>query len=126
MIARTIAAVLLSLFGGSLAVPFVAPDLRPALPPCCRRDGKHHCAMTDMIAAADETPSVRPAPCPLFPKQGVTANIASATPAPPTQVFVTLVLTEPAAKAQTEALYRISHSRSRQKRGPPSLSEKDC
>jgi len=122
MIVRSIGIVLLSLFGADLAVPFLAPDLRAELPACCRRDGKHHCAMMDMLEGTDGSPKVIPSRCPFFPNHGVAANIEGATPTLPAQSSVNLAFTERAAKAQTEALYRISHSRSRQKRGPPFLS----
>jgi hypothetical protein len=59
--------------------------------------------------------------CPQFPKNSTTA-FHTVKPAPPPSTAVTgLVLGQPTVKAQTEALCRVSHSRTRQKRGPPSL-----
>ena len=122
MTARILAIALLVVFGSDLAIPLLAPDLRPALPACCRRDGKHHCAMMDMVTGDDGTPRVFPARCPMFPKQVITASINGVAPwLPAESPFVPVVILG-AAKAQTEALYRISHSRTRDKRGPPFLS----
>jgi len=122
VIARTIAIALLSFFATDLATPFLAPDAQPDLPACCRRDGKHHCAMMDMLESSDGTPKLASSRCPLFPRHSVTANIDSSAPPPPVLSSAGFVFINPTAKAQPEALYRISHARSRQKRGPPFLS----
>jgi len=37
------------------------------LPPCCRRHGKHHCAMTMQMVASTTTSLMAPPTCPLFP-----------------------------------------------------------
>jgi hypothetical protein len=122
MFARVIAAALLSLFSASLALPLIAPDLRPALPACCRRDGKHHCAMMDMALGDDGEEHFLPSRCPSYPTHSVTAHFEEVSTAPPVQAFVSYLPAAPAPNAQGEVLYRISHHRSRQERGPPSLS----
>ena len=79
--------------------------------------------MMDMITGDDGTPRVMPSRCPMYPSFSVTANYeGSSTPPPPVHEFDSLLLASPAPKAQGEILYRISYSRSRQERGPPSLS----
>ena len=121
IVARIVASSLLALFSASMALPVIAPDLRPALPACCRRDGKHHCAMMDMITGEDGTPRVMPSRCPMYPSYSVTANYEGLSTPPPVHEFDSFLLASPAPKAQGEILYRISYSRSRQERGPPSL-----
>ena len=120
-VCRIIAVALLLLSSADLAAPFLMPDAQSALPPCCRRDGKHHCAMMDMIDG-DGSPQFAPSRCPLYSRHGVVANIeAAAAPAEIAQV-AGLVFTGPERTAQTEIRYRISYARSRQERGPPVLS----
>src|SRR5215472_12285135 len=50
---RALASLLLVLIGVPLITPILLADPRPALPACCRRDGKHHCA----IAAMENAPA---------------------------------------------------------------------
>jgi len=93
------------------------------LPACCRRDGKHHCAMMQMSEQQENTGpswSTLSGKCPMFPKRSVASFIDQSAPPPVAQV-AGAVIQHPVTKAQTEVLYRISHSRTRQKRGPPSL-----
>ncbi|MGO8759439.1 MAG: hypothetical protein ACLQG3_15070 [Terracidiphilus sp.] len=44
---RTIALTQLALFSLMLIAPFFGPDAEASLPPCCRRNGKHHCMMME-------------------------------------------------------------------------------
>jgi hypothetical protein len=119
-VCRFIALTLLLLSSVDLAAPFLMPDAQSALPPCCRRDGKHHCAMMDMIDG-DGSPKLAPSRCPLFSRHGLVANIQAAAPVQFTSI-ASLVFTRPEASAQPEILFRISYARSRQERGPPLLS----
>jgi len=122
---RVPALLLVFLFGFSLIAPALSVDDESNLPACCRRDGKHHCAMMDRDMA--QAPSSGPAAgalrarCPFFPGGGAVlphpgaALLATAQPAGvPIDCRI-------AAGAQSEAGYRISFSRSHQKRGPPRL-----
>src|SRR5579884_1481176 len=64
---RALALLLLTLFNAPLISPYLRPGAARELPPCCRRNGKHHCAM----APADAQPSNGTqlnATCPLFPQ----------------------------------------------------------
>jgi hypothetical protein len=118
---RIWAMLLLAVFGFSLAAPvLLASDPDSNLPPCCRRNGKHHCAMMDSRPASPASgPSLRTDRCALFPH-------AQAVPAGP---IVSLPVAAPAISAgllghaaicpQTAALCRSSYSRAGQKRGPP-------
>lgn len=67
---RAPASLLLAVIGLPLITPLLLADARSQLPACCRRDGKHHCAMAAMIAHTAEGPgfAVSAARCPLFPK----------------------------------------------------------
>ena len=118
----TICALLL-LFASDIAQPLFPADPESSLPACCRRGGKHHCAMTDMASGDDDgSPKLGATPCPAFPGHTLTANTDPSSAPPEVPPIGAPVFSHPAAKAQTEARYRISHSRAREKRGPPSLS----
>lgn len=95
---------------------FAAADSR--LPLCCRREGNHHCAM-----AGEESggPMVAAATCPLFPG-------LRALPARPgtgllgtAQSVAAQIAVDRLTCPASEALCRISYSRTGQKRGPPTL-----
>lgn len=124
---RVPAILLLALFSFSLIGPALWADADSRLPACCRRDGKHHCAMMNMDQDAAQAQSsglaVRAATtrCPFFPKGGAVlpqsgaALLAAAQPARVSVLFRMAVLAEAAAG------YRFSFDRSHHKRGPPSL-----
>lgn len=121
------------LFGATL-LPLIAPMLstgamaESTLPACCRRGGKHHCAMSAAARAMllgatnDSAPRVSALPqqCPYRQRSLVAAHLHVFTPASAAK-HTTFLLHAPSASAQAECLRRISFDRSRQKRGPPSL-----
>lgn len=117
---RIWAILLVAVFGFSPIAPAVfASDPDSKLPPCCRRGGKHHCAMTAGQSASPSGPSLRADRCALFPDAqsipaGQTVSLSGVAPA----IFAGL-LSHPAVCPRTEALCRISYSRAGQKRGPP-------
>jgi len=103
----------------SLVAPTLFADSESVLPQCCRRAGEHRCAMkTDN--AAPTGPEFRLVQnCPACPAaQAATTDSAAAVLKTSNAIFAGLV-SHPAVQCQTEALGRISFSRSRQKRGPP-------
>jgi hypothetical protein len=118
---RALAILLEILFGWILLVPaFVIPS-NSGVPACCRKDGKHHCMMP--AAEPDVSKSAIAsitAKCPYFPQATVATQ---AHPAPPSikQAIFAGLIQHPAGSPQTEAGYRVSCDRSRQKRGPPSI-----
>jgi hypothetical protein len=61
-----------------------------------------------------------PQKCAQYPKTGASLG-ASKTVPQSTSESGPIVSSHPTGAAQTEVLYRISHSRCREKRGPPSL-----
>jgi len=117
---RALATFLLAVFSFPLIAPALSADAQSNLPECCRRGGKHHCAMTMDQAPATGVSlrSIQPR-CPLYPS----------TPATPAGEFVAVlkssftvfgaVVSHPTIHVQTETAYRVSFSRSSQKRGPP-------
>jgi hypothetical protein len=122
---RSAAILLLVWFSLSLIPPTLFADADSTLPACCRKSGKHHCSMAE--SAPQQQPrgvvmrSVR-AKCSLYPAAGAIPVAGKAsTPRLATRFFVDVV-SHPTAHAQSEAQYRVSFSRTRQKRGPPSLS----
>jgi hypothetical protein len=109
-----------SLAGVNFALLFAA--VRPMaadsnLPACCRRLGQHGCTM----AAPSSGPAIQAALCPMYPRSGaVPAQAkASATAAPASTLAP--VISHPEAQPQTESYYRVSYSRTDQKRGPPAF-----
>ena len=117
---RSVAILLAMLFSWLLVLPVFASSSDSNLPACCRKTGKHHCAMRMQqsheanIAAVSEK-------CPCLAH--MMASTDTERFAPPKKVFVFAgLITQSEALAQVNAGYRISTIRSRQKRGPPSLS----
>ncbi|MCX6599092.1 MAG: hypothetical protein NTV70_22295 [Acidobacteria bacterium] len=91
-------AILLALaFSFSLIAPALAAENRTRVPSCCRKDGKHRCAMSDAGTTVLDTFSV----------------------APPAGVQISLIAAHPQGVPQTEARQRLAFSRSAHKRGPP-------
>ena len=123
---RVFAFLLLSVLSFGLIAPAVSQNANLQLPPCCRAHGKHHCAMKQMMAmqnSADSGVSRNSVEekCPYLPKAGMMAFHSQTYLQMDYQVFFGELVSHPAVHAQTEARFRISFSRSRQKRGPPSV-----
>jgi hypothetical protein len=117
-----LASLLLALFSYPLIVPMLRADADATMPSCCRREGKHHCSMGHATASQDG-----PAVDPVRPK---CSSYPMTSASPGAWNFAILrnftpingsLLSYPSIEAQTEAQYRVSFSRSRQKRGPPAL-----
>jgi hypothetical protein len=119
---RASAILLLALLSLAVAMPMVLADPESQLPACCRRDGKHHCAM--MAMADSEEPSdpvlaaVR-ATCSYFPNVGAVASHPNTIAPEISPDIFTAIISHPAIQAQLEAHHRISFSRTHPKRGPP-------
>jgi hypothetical protein len=108
------------------------PMLLPALsagtigsitPECCRRNGAHHCVM-QVSNIAQQKGEARFSgvgqQCPYALHAAVANQTRLGGPSTQQAIFAGLVH-HPALALQTEAGYRISFHRSRQKRGPPTL-----
>jgi hypothetical protein len=116
---RVLAVALLGLFSFSLIAPAVfASEPESRLPACCRRLGKHHCAM-DAEAGSSPGPSMQPSWCRLF--------AGSAVKSLPVAGLLTAVrasiamVSAPAYRPSTNAPYQVSYRSTCQKRGPPRL-----
>ena len=126
---RLLSILLLACFGLPLAAPLLAlsasasPDA--GLPACCRRAGKHHCAMSmaERSRLADHEPgfSASRELCPCAPQSVASVHVVT-TGAPSQWTIATPLMSYSASIAQTECKCRIARDRSRQKRGPPASS----
>ena len=115
---RLLAITMMLLFGWTLAAPLFVADAASSLPECCRRNGSHHCAGAMMDDSGSRTFSTIASKCPNFPKAIAVRSLTSFTTAQARVAGIPLFV-HPASTPQTEARYRISYARSRQKRGPP-------
>jgi len=116
---RLSATLLLALFGFSLMGPAVfASDPESNLPACCRRSGKHHCAIGTPDGSSSG-PALQAGTCPSFPSlRGVTASSKAGLARTFTAVFAWILALQ-VSQAQIEPLLHISSSLAGQKRGPP-------
>src|ERR1019366_7144627 len=101
---RGLAMLLVALFGLAPISPLVlASDAEPRLPACCRRGGKHSCAMTARQPASSSGQTLQAARCRFFPpaqaiSPGRTVNLLGVSRA----VFGGLA-SQPASRCQSEA-----------------------
>ncbi len=106
-----------------LALKAADPDFR--LPSCCRRDGKHHCAL-GTVSTRDQAPETgfrgAPMACPYSPAKTTATPILAFYP-PVAAGFYAAVVSHPAIHQQAEVSLRVAAARSHQKRGPPSSSQ---
>jgi hypothetical protein len=117
---RALASFLLALFSFPLILPILRADADSMLPSCCRRAGKHHCALDSQPSTQEGIDPIQPK-CSNYPATIAVYgnwNIAFFKNAPSIR---TSLVGYPSVEARTETQYRVSFSRSRQKRGPPSL-----
>jgi hypothetical protein len=115
MVRRASAILLVAVCSLSLIGPAFT-DANSALPSCCRRDGRHHCAMTGKAGV-----QLTRQKCSNYPEAGAAPACFKTLAAKPSHTLYAAILTYPAGHAQTEARYGASFNRSRQKRGPPTL-----
>ncbi|MBV9765097.1 MAG: hypothetical protein JOZ48_09660 [Acidobacteriaceae bacterium] len=123
---RVLAILLLSAVQLPLIAPVFRADMEAQAPACCRLMGKHKCMMKRAlrirqgarsgasIASLDDR-------CPFFPEPATTAPGAAAGVIPSRAPVAGILQTHATKLLQTEARFRISFSRVRQKRGPPSI-----
>ena|ERR1700733_4832980 len=117
---RALASLLLALFSFPLILPILRLDAASSLPSCCRREGKHHCSMDSAATYQQGLSPIQPK-CSNYPSTlAVRGNLNVAVFKHPPTICASL-LSYSSAPAQAEAQYRVSFSRSRQKRGPPVL-----
>lgn len=120
---RAWAIVILSILGILPVAPAFTNATRTIqLPPCCRAHGKHKCEIRLRLAESHSSEPALYSSCDQFPL----LQLASSTAVNPSaflhktaQLFFAAIVSHPVAHEQTEARFRISFARSRQKRGPP-------
>jgi len=119
---RSVAISLTLLFSWLLVLPLFAAPIASSVPSCCRKGGKHQCAM-GMTQASDTGPAISSIAkkCPCFPQVVGVSHIQVCTPAAEKAVVAGLTR-RTSVSWQSEAGYHISSDRSRQERGPPSLT----
>jgi hypothetical protein len=115
---RSLAFLLAIVISWLLVLPVFAVSTAAKLPACCRKNGKHHCQMMETSSRADDSLSALKEKCPCFPQASPANHVETFRPATRQAVFAGLV-SHPACSPQTEAGYRASYYRSKQKRGPP-------
>jgi hypothetical protein len=98
-------------------------DMR--LPPCCRRHGAHHCAMSDAMmarmgqAASGSTPVVSaPSHCPLYPG-AANAVVSPIHALAPSAAGMPALLAQAHTPAASRAAARMGQIRTRAGRSPP-------
>src|SRR3954454_15492387 len=120
---RGVITALAFLFSWLLIAPLLAsPSLFAAVPACCRKGGSHQCTMgSSDPGTSGSTLRTVGAKCP-FRCNLITAasHFDFCAPGTGDSVYAGL-LQHPAISPQTEANFRVSYDRSRQKRGPPVL-----
>jgi hypothetical protein len=120
---RALALILVALLSFPLIAPVLLANTASDLPACCRRDGKHHCAVVDEanqrdLPASQSVKALQPR-CPLFPTTGVVpayskTTLLSVTPRVGAPRLFYLTIAKP-----NDNRPRIALSGSVRKRGPP-------
>jgi hypothetical protein len=114
-----IATLLATVLSWMLVLPLFAGSVALQLPACCRKDGTHHCAMGAASSGDGSGALVSRTKCGSFPRYTVAAHTNQLGVASSASFIFAGVVSHPAASSHTEAGFRISYHRSRQKRGPP-------
>src|ERR1022692_907467 len=109
---RGLAMLLVALFGLSPMSPLVlATDADSRLPACCRRGGKHSCAMTASQPASSSGQTLQAAKCRFFPPAqaippGRTVSLRGVS-----RAIIGGLVSHPALRYQTQAFYRAFYGR---------------
>ena len=118
---RALAISLMLLFSLPLVSSLLGAGAAEAsVPACCRRDGRHHCAMPAEEQDQGSGAHAVREKCPYTPATPAVLLLHSFTPETAAAIFAG-VIRHPAVSPQTDAQLRVSFDRVRQKRGPPSL-----
>src|SRR5579872_2769929 len=122
VVRRALAIALLGVFSFSLIPPSAfASDPDAGLPACCRRAGKHHCAMISAGEGSLSGPALQSSRCNSFP--GVKLVTALPSAGMPVAPLVSSV-SHPSSSANVHAIdtpYPVLFHSPRQQRGPPTL-----
>jgi len=119
---RFLASALLLLFSFLLSSPVILAldkDADANLPACCRRAGRHGCAMQGQSSSG---PAVRAPGCASFPGAQTIPSSSKTALLPNFRTIVQGISMQTSPAQQAESLRHVSFDRTGQKRGPPSLS----
>ena len=118
---RILASLLLGVFSFPLIGPALFADAESNLPACCRRDGKHRCAMMDADSHESGGVALQAAKfkCPFFPKTGVATASSKVFALSGSPAAGILLICRPAAPVESERIACAAASRSLYERGPP-------
>jgi len=128
---RLKAILLLALFAASLIPPATSTAVDAKLPACCRRDGRHHCAMLAQTIASRGASSARNSslsvsqrqqPCPLFAKQSALPMPARLSLPAPSRLTFCVPPGRTTAASQAAPQGQDAFRQRQQERGPPSFS----
>lgn len=120
---RALASLLLALLTSPVIVPILQAQTASNLPACCRLTGKHHCSM-GAVEESSSSPAARPAQpkCCYYPAAiSVCAQSSVALPGG-CQAIYGSPCSQSATQAPVETRRSVLFIRSRQQRGPPTLS----
>jgi hypothetical protein len=117
---RALAMILLVGFSIPLITPLLVsgPD-EASLPACCRRNGTHRCMMMSELPSQNPTVTEK---CPYSPFAGRSLMLPHAFTLRDEPGLTGQAAASAAMVRDAEAGYRVSADRTRQKRGPPTLS----
>jgi len=119
---RLLASGLLLLFSFSLSSPLILAlekDADANLPACCRRAGRHGCAMQGQSSSG---PAVQAPRCASFPGAQTIPSSSKTALLQNLRTMVQGVPMQASPARQAESLRHVSFDRTGQKRGPPPLS----
>jgi hypothetical protein len=119
---RMVATLVLSVTVWSFLAPLAVALTGTAASACCRRSGKHHCMETAAQDSQEKVIKSSGVKCPMCPNLAVVSSRGMRGLPFASQSFYAAIAAHPALWAQVETSYRICWSRSRQKRGPPTLA----
>jgi hypothetical protein len=118
---RLTATLLLALFSISLMSAFGAdPDAK--LPACCRRNGKHHCAMAAGSSASPEPGFKANDKCPLYPGAALSTSVVPAIAPPAAALTAILCGGDNLLRSRHRLAIPAERLRAHLKRGPPFFS----
>lgn len=116
---RALASILIAVFSFPLFAAVTLAGGAREIPACCRRNGKHHCAMTESQPSGAPTFAATQLKCPLYPKANLSPR-ASHSPALGAAVDSGALRQFRSAITPATVYPRIASSSSALKRGPPS------
>jgi hypothetical protein len=116
---RTIALALTLIFSWMLIAPAFGPDAEANLPPCCRRNGKHHCIMRmEQLSGKRKGFTAVSEKCPCLPASACAVHSPIFHPET-RQRFEAEVTRQPVRPALSAAFCRLCFLSGNPKRGPP-------